>query len=195
MVDKFFGGDGKAASTVDDKDFTPTEYRIISNILSLLFSDIQNAWEETHPVQFGLVAQKIDPSMLTNLSPFEHVVVKKFHIGLEGGGGDIQFALPMTVLDPILDKLEFNVKKVQSAENKEWENALRKEILEASVEVNCILATMKIKLGDVKVLKKGDIITIDIPEFSNIKIGNIPVYETKFGTHEGHYAVKIQSKI
>jgi flagellar motor switch protein FliM len=195
LVDKFFGGEGKIASSLDDKDFTPTEYRIINNILSMLFSDIQHAWEETHPVQFALVAQKINPSMLTNFSPFEYMIVKKFHFGLEGGGGDIEFAVPLTVFDPILEKLEFNVKKVESAENKEWENALRTEILEASVDVNCILATKKIKLGDVKILKKGDVITIDIPEFSNIKIGNIPVYETKFGTHEGHYAIKIQSKI
>lgn len=195
LVDKFFGGEGKINTNIEEKDFTPTEYRIINNILSMIFSDSKNAWEDSYPVELELVSQEIDPAMLTKLFPFEYLVVKKIRIGLDGGGGEIQFAMPLSLLDPVMEKLEFNPKKVNGAENKEWVDSLQKEILEASVDVNCILATKKIKLGDVKNLKKGDIITIDIPELSNIKIGNIPVYVTKFGTHEGHYAVKIQSKI
>jgi len=195
LVDKYFGGEGKVSDTIVEKDFTPTEYRIINNILAMIFADSQNAWEESYPVEFELVSQEIDPEMLTKLFPFEYLVVKKIQIGLEGGGGEIQFAIPLTLLEPVMEKLEFNPKNVNNAENKEWVESLQKEILEASVDVNCILATKKIKLGDVRNLKIGDIITIDIPELSNIKIGNVPVYVTKFGTHEGHYAVKIQSKI
>lgn len=194
-VEIYFGGSSLSNRSAEQNSFTPTELRITQNLINIFFQELQSAWEETYPIKFQIVGRETDPNMLTMISPYDVMVVKHFNLTIDGHGGDIHLALPLSVIDPIKEKLEFNPTQLEKIEDKFWETALRKEILEAPVELNCILATKRIKLGDIKKFAVGDIIAIDIPALSQVKIGNIPVYTTKFGTHDGHYAVKIHSKI
>lgn len=194
IVENYFGGDGKIQDSIERHEFTATEYRVLKRILSILFEDMNASWEEVHKVQYSLDKTEIDPIMLTWVNPHELMLVKKIRIELEGGGGDMMFALPISMLDPIKSLLEGTdeTKKVQNDES--WIRALQHEILEANIEIDCILANKQIKVKDVVRFKTGDIIPIEINETSMVRIGDISVYQVKFGTHEGNYAVKILGK-
>ncbi|MGE4349496.1 MAG: flagellar motor switch protein FliM [Candidatus Berkiella sp.] len=195
LVENYFGGDGKIQGNIERRNFTLTEYRIIDRVLKIILPDLNAAWEEVHNVKYETFSKESDPNMITWIQPHEFFLIKKIRVELEGGGGDITFALPVSMLDPIKSKLENNSESTEKMQNNDaWMAALQHEILEASVDIGCILAKKKIKIKDVVNFKSDDIIPIEISDISLVKINGIPVYNVKFGTHEGNYAVKIVGK-
>lgn len=195
LVESYFGGDGKNQNNIERRNFTLTEYRIIDRVLKIILPDLNTAWEEVHNVKYEIFSKESDPNMITWIQPHEFFLIKKIRVELEGGGGDITFALPVSMLDPIKSKLENNTESTEKMQNNDaWMAALQHEILEASVDISCILAKKKIKIKDVVNFKSDDLIPIEISDVSLLKINGIPVYDVKFGTHEGNYAVKIVGK-
>lgn len=194
IVECYFGGDGKVPSNVEGRSFTSTEMRVVHKLLYQFFDDFQSAWEDVYKIKCEYLRSEADSAMLTWLQPHEFMLIKKIRVEMEGGGGEIQCVLPISLLDPIKEILEGGDKSEKITNDQSWTKALQNEILEANVEIDCILSKQSIKLKDVVKFKPGDIVPIEIPDMSVIKINNIPVYKVKFGTHEGNYAAKIVKK-
>lgn len=195
IVENYFGGDGKIQGMVEGREFTATEYRVLQKLLGGVFQDMNASWEALYKIQHEFVKTESDPVMLTWINPHELMLIKRFRIELEGGGGDMVFALPISLFDPIKNLLEEGDSQEVIKNDQAWTNALQHEILEANIDINCILANRVIKLKEVVAFKEGDVIPIEINETSVVHIADIPVYKVKFGTHEGNYAVKIIGKM
>ena len=99
LVDNFFGGEGKFHNKIEGRDFTPTEYRIIQMILNMAFNDLKEAWQPVMPaVEFTFQSSEVNPTMANIVSPSEIVVISRFRIELEGGGGEMHITIPYSML-------------------------------------------------------------------------------------------------
>ncbi|MDF1584192.1 MAG: flagellar motor switch protein FliM [Methyloprofundus sp.] len=195
-VDNFFGGGGQFYNKVEGREFTPTEMRIIRLIIDLIFKDLKEAWKPVLELNFEYMNSEVNPAFANIVSPAEIVVVSTVHIELEGGGGDINIAMPYSMIEPIRDLLDAGISSDQGeSDNNRWQVSLRNEVMRSTVNINSMLVEKKMKLSDVLHFKKGDVIPIDLPKEVMLRAESIPIFRGEVGLSDGNYAVKISEKI
>ena len=195
LVDNYFGGEGKYHTKIEGREFTPTEMRVIEMLLGLAFKDLKEAWSPIMQISFEYMNSEVNPQFANIVSPSEVVVVTTFHVELDGGGGDFHVTMPYSMVEPIREILDAGVQSDRNETDERWVHALREDMKEASVEVTSSLLNVTLSLEEVLNMKPGDIIPVDMPEKSIMKVEDIPVFRGKFGVHEGMNAVKITEAI
>jgi len=195
LVDNYFGGAGKFHNKIEGRDFTPTENRLIQMLLAILFEDLKDAWSIAAPVEFIYHSSEVNPSMANIFSENEILVVCKFRIDLEGGGGEMHFAIPYSTLDPIRHILESSLHTERSEVDETWVKALHEEIFEAPIDISSIVLRHTLKLKDLVDLEEGDIIPMEMPDHSIVTADGVPIFKAKLGVSDGRYALKIIEEI
>lgn len=193
-VDNFFGGGGLFYNKVEGREFTPTEMRVIRLIIDMIFKDYIEAWKPVMDVEFEYINSEVNPQFANIVSPSEIVVVSTIHVELEGGGGDINIAIPYSMIEPIRELLDA-VTSDRGEVDGRWQEALRTEIMRSEVVVNSNLIEKEMHIIDVIALKKGDVIPIDMPETVLLEVENVPIFIGKLGLSDGNYAIEIVEKV
>ncbi|AEG02426.1 flagellar motor switch protein FliM [Methylomonas methanica] len=193
-VDNFFGGGGQFYNKVEGREFTPTEMRIIRLIIDMVFKDLAEAWKPVMDVDFEYLNSEVNPQFANIVSPSEIVVISTIHVELEGGGGDINMAMPYTMIEPIRELLDA-VTSDRGEVDGRWQDSLRTEIMRSEVTVTSKLIEKEMHISDVIELKKGDVIPIDMPETVLLEVESVPVFRGKLGLSDGNYAIEIVEKV
>ncbi|MGH8084416.1 MAG: flagellar motor switch protein FliM [Lysobacter sp.] len=193
VVDNFFGGNGKYHTRIEGREFTPTEMRVIQLLLKQTFADLVEAWAPVMPVEFEYLNSEVNPHFANIISPREYVVVSKFHVELEGGGGEFHVSLPYSMLEPIREQLDAGVQSDRVERDESWTRAMRTQLQDAQVELACALANRQISLRELCRLKVGDVIPIDLPKTVQLQVEQMPLFAGEFGTHNGRNAIKVTS--
>jgi len=193
-VDNFFGGGGQFYNKVEGREFTPTEMRVIRLIIDLLFKDLKEAWKPVMDLEFEYMNSEVNPQFANIVSPAEIVIVSTIHVELEGGGGDINIAMPYAMIEPIRDLLDA-VSSDRGEVDGSWQEGLRKEVLRSEVALNSLLVEKTMSIKDVMNFKKGDVIPIDMPETVVLKAEGVSVLKGKVGLSDGNYAIQVTEKL
>lgn len=191
MVDNFFGGTGKFHTRIEGREFTPTEMRVIQLMLKQTFADLVDAWAPVMPVEFEYMNSEVNPHFANIISPREYIVVSRFHVELEGGGGELHVALPYAMLEPIRELLDAGVQSDRIEKDESWTRALRTQLQDAEVELSSAIAQRSISLRELSRLKVGDVIPIDLPRSVTLRVEQMPLFTGEFGTHNGRNAIKV----
>lgn len=191
VVDSFFGGDGRFHAKIEGREFTATEMRVVQMILRQAFKDLKEAWTPVISLDFEYINSEVNPQFANIVSPSEVVVVSRFHVELDNGGGDLHFTMPYATLEPIRELLMAGVQSDRVEFDERWTAALREEMKEAKVELTCALAETEISLRELVALDVGDVIGIDLPPAVTAKVEGMPVFKCQYGVHRGANAVKI----
>lgn len=192
VVDNFFGGDGRYHTKIEGREFTPTEMRVIHLMLKQIFIDLVEAWAPVLKVEFEYVNSEVNPHFATIVSPREYVVVSRFHVELDGGGGELHVTLPYSMIEPIRDLLDAGVASDRIDRDEGWITAMHEQLREAEVEFSCTLTEIRSSLRKIVNLKPGDVIPFDMPAQVPLSIENQPLFFGKFGVSEGKAAVAIE---
>lgn len=191
LVDAFFGGEGRHAK-IEGREFTPTELRIVQRVLENAFNDMREAWSTIYPVEFEYLSSEVNPAMANIVSPSEVVVVSSFHIELEGGGGDLHFTLPYSMVEPLRDILDAGVQSDIDEKDDRWINSIRNEIVEAKLNVRAKLCERDLSLREIVNLKAGDIIPIEPPDLMTLLANEVPVAYARLGEANGKLAARVE---
>lgn len=191
MVDNFFGGTGKFHTRIEGREFTPTEMRVVQLMLKQTFADLVDAWAPVMPVEFEYMNSEVNPHFANIISPREYIVVSRFHVELEGGGGELHVALPYAMLEPIRELLDAGVQSDRIEKDESWTRALRTQLQDAEVELSSAIASRQISLRELSRLKVGDVIPIDLPRTVTLRVEQMPLFSGEFGTHNGRNAIKV----
>ena len=73
-----------------------------------------------------------------------------------------------------------------------WNKALKRDILDASVDFGCSIFEREISLRDVVDLEPGDIIPVEMAEHVILKANGIPLFKTRLATSNGNLALKVE---
>ena len=191
VVDNFFGGNGKYHTRIEGREFTPTEMRVIQLLLKQTFSDFAEAWAPVMNVEFEYMNSEVNPHFANIISPREYIVVCRFHVELEGGGGELHLALPWAMLEPIREQLDAGVQSDRVEKDENWTSALHAQLQDVAVDLKSTLATRQISLRELSKLKVGDVIPIDLKPGVPVHVEHLPLFTGEFGVHNGKNAVKI----
>ena len=191
LVENFFGGEGRFRTKIEGREFTPTERRIIQKLLKMVFGDYKEAWSPVMDVEFEYLDSEVNPAMANIVSPSEVLVVNKFHIDLDGGGGDIHICFPYSMIEPIRELLDAGVQSDKGDTDVRWNKALREEVMDVNVDMRVKLLDTEVSLQDVMNFKPGDILQVDIPDDLLVYIEELPSYHAKLGRTQDKLAIKI----
>lgn len=191
VVDSFFGGDGRFPTKIEGREFTATEMRVIQILLKQTFADLTEAWSPVMAVEYEYINSEVNPHFANIVTPREYVVVSKFHVELEGVGGELHVTLPYSMLEPIRDLLDAGLQSDRMDRDDSWGITLREQMQDAVVEITSILSETQMQIRDLVQLKPGDIIPINIPKTIPIYVEDVPLFDGEFGVSNGQRAVKI----
>jgi flagellar motor switch protein FliM len=195
VVDNFFGGDGRLPTKIEGREFTPTEMRVIQLLLRQVFADLQEAWSPVLGLEFDYLGSEVNPHFANIVSPGEIVVVCKFKIELEGGGGHLHLTLPYSMLEPIRDLLDAGIQSDRGDKDERWPISLREQIRDAEVDVSCELVRTTMSLRQLTQLKAGDVIPVTLPRTLDLCVEDLPLFRGSFGVANGQNAVRIHEVI
>src|SRR5690606_18536407 len=191
VVDNFFGGNGRYHIRIEGREFTPTEMRVIQLLLKQTFADLVEAWAPVMPVEFEYLNSEVNPHFANIISPRDYIVVSRFHVDLEGGGGELHVALPYAMLEPIREQLDAGVQSDRIEKDEGWIRALRNQLEDAEVELSSAIAERQISLRELSRLRVGDVIPIELARTVQLKVEQMPLFSGEFGIHNGKNAIKI----
>jgi flagellar motor switch protein FliM len=144
-------------------------------------------------IQFEFLNSEINPQFANIVSPTETVVVSRFHIELDGGGGEVHLTLPYSMVEPIRTMLDAGVQSDRMERDDRWIGCLHEEVMDAEVEISSLLLETKISIGEFLYLRIGDVIPISLPEVTTVFAEDIPVFRGQYGQSNGRYAVRYKS--
>lgn len=195
VVDCFFGGTGRFHTKIEGRDFTPTELRVVQMLLNIAFGDLSMAWQPVLEIKFEYLNSEVNPQFANIVSPSEVVVVTTFNVDLESGGGDFYICLPYSMLEPIRDLLDAGVQSDRGERDERWEQAMREEVMGASVEISSVFGEATLPLRALAGLQVGDVIPLEVSDEIEVCAENLPVFRGRLGIHNNSYAIKISEWI
>ena len=195
IVDNFFGGDGRYDTHIEASEFTPTEKRMVQLLLDLIFADLKTAWEPVMALDFKFQSDEINPQYANIVSPTEVVVVSKFKIDLEGGGGEFHIVMPVAMLEPIRELLDVGLQRDTEDVDHRWSNSLKEEMKEAVIEIGSSMGHTRLTLADVLNLNSGDVVPIEMPDLVTVRAGDVPIFRGVLGCSNGKNSVQFVAPI
>ncbi len=195
VVENFFGGDGKVHTRIEGREFTPTEMRVVQLLLKQAFHDLQEAWSPVMDLDFEYLNSEVNPHFANIVSPSEIVVVSRFKIELEGGGGDLHITFPYSMIEPIRDQLDTGLQSDRVEKDERWSQNLREQLQDAEVEIGSQLASLTVSVRELMQLKPGDVLPLKLPKTIELCVEDMPVFKGTFGTSQGKNAVRITEVI
>jgi flagellar motor switch protein FliM len=195
VIDNFFGGDGRFHARIEGRDFTATENRVIQILLDELFTAMVEAWAPVLGLAFEYQGSEINPQFANIVSPTETVVVSRFHVELDGGGGEIHLTLPYAMIEPIRTLLDAGVQSDRVDRDDRWAELLRDEVLDAEVPLSSQLLDIELSLGEFLRLRPGDVIPIQLPELATVYAEDVPLFRGRYGQANGRNAVRFHTQV
>jgi flagellar motor switch protein FliM len=192
IVDNLFGGDGRFHMRVEGRDFTPTEQRIIQNLLDVAMEELKKAWEPVYPVEFEYIRSEMNTQFANIATPSEVVVTTTFNIELGSVGGDFHVCLPYAMIEPIRDLLYEGMQGDRMEVDERWVNFLSNQVQSTEVKLVANLSRAELTVRELLGMKVGDVISLNIPESITANVEGVPVLECGYGVHNGQYALKVK---
>jgi len=195
IVDNLFGGDGRYHTRVEGRDFTQTEQRIIHRLLEVVFEDYEKSWKSVYPIKFEYIRSEMNPQFATIATPNEVVVTVTFDIDMGNQGGEFHVCIPYSMIEPIRDTLYSALQGDHLEVDKRWIKLLSQQVQGAEVELIANLGQTKVTFEQILSMQIGDIIPLEIPKSITAHIDGVPVMDCRYGTMNGHYALRVNAMI
>ncbi len=195
VIDNFFGGDGRYHARIEGRDFTVTENRVIQIMLDEMFTAMVEAWAPVLALQFEYLNSEINPQFANIVSPTETVVVSRFHVELDGGGGEVNLTMPYAMVEPIRTLLDAGVQSDRMDRDDRFAEMLHEEVLDAEVDLSSLLLEKRLSLGEFLHLRPGDVIPVQLPEMALVYAEDVPVFRGRYGQSNGRNAVRFHAQI
>ena len=193
VVESFFGG-GRASSPPSSRDLTPTERRMLGNLLDLLLPELQAAWTPVLPLHPGVAPSDVDPLLVSLVDPAEMVLVQSFEVALLGGGGDFHLALPMSALQGVWPALRAGAPAVVP-DDSAWRAALQARVMNTTLSIRGVVARRQSSLRHVLALQVGEVLTFERADGAQLQVAGKPLFAGEFGVFNGNNAVSVTGAV
>jgi flagellar motor switch protein FliM len=192
VIDTLYGGQGKFQTRIEGRDFSPTEQRVINRLVDVICAEYKKAWQGVYPLELEYQRSEMQPQFANIATPSEIVVSTAFHLEIGDIAGSIHFCMPYATLEPIRDVLYSSTQGDSIEVDRRWVKLLTREIQAAEVTLVAELATADATVEQLLAMKVGDFIELDRQPRITATIGNVPLFECQYGTHNAKYAIRIE---
>jgi len=196
MLDRLLGGRGKGMQVIGK--WTEIEMSILQRLFSRALSHLPEAWKNVLDLDVHYDTLEVNAQFIQIVSPNDTVAVITFRTVIGDTSGMMNLCLPHIVLEPVMPKLSsHHWLSPQKKQRPPEQAALQRHMKRAAVPVVAELGTATITLRDLLQLAPGDCIVLDQSPGDPIvvKVGKIPKFVARPGTHRGRLAVQIEARV
>ena len=190
VVDQYFGGAGKQVK-IEGRDFTPTESRIVHKLLELMMQDLAQAWQSVIEIDVEYIGTEVNPSLVNIVGANDVMVVQSFRLDLGGESGEIQIALPYSMLEPHRKMLDAPTQSDDDGRDRQFLPKLERRLLETEIALSSCIAQKDIRLKELMAIREGDVIPIDLGDVHTVRAGETPLFTAKLGESRGKLAFEV----
>jgi flagellar motor switch protein FliM len=196
LLDVFFGGSGKGTYRVEGRDFTAIESRLIHKVATMIFSDMEKAWNVIHPITLQHVRSEINPQFVNIVSPIDPVINIKFGVELEQFTGMITLCIPYATIEPIKNRLYSGFQSEQPEVDQTWVSIFLERLQSAEVEVKVELGKSRVMVQDLLRWKEGDVLSLnrEVSDPLVVQVQGVPKFLGKPGICRGNKAIQIEGR-
>ncbi len=190
-VDSLFGGNGKYATRIEGREFSPTEQRVIRRLVDVVTTEYVRAWAGAYPLGLTYLRSEMLPQFATIATPSEVVISSSFEMEIGDMSGSVHICIPYATLEPIRDVLFSTIQIDNTPEDGRWISLMRDQIGHANVELVVELARARTTVEQLLRLAPGDFIELDLKSAVEAKVAGVPVLACNYGVSNGKYALKV----
>jgi len=191
LVDALYGGAGTLQASIAGRDFSPTEQRVIQRLLGLVCTDYAKAWQGIYPLELAFQRAETHARFVNVAAPADLVIVTTLQVSIGGLQGAVRICKPYAVLEPVRDVLYGAQQAEDIAGDRRWLTQLTREIQSAEVTLTAELARPELTVGQLLAMKAGDFIPLERASRIVAAVDGTPVFACHYGTHNTHYALRI----
>lgn len=195
VIDTLFGGNGQFNTRIANRDFSPTEQRIIQRLVEVTLADYRRAWSSLFRFDFQHQRSEMHTQFVNIASPLEIVIATTFNVEIGDVGGEVHICFPYATLEPIRDILYSTLQGDGLEPDSHWLSNLTQQVQAADVELAAELASATLTIGELRQLRVGDFVELPLKEIIPVKVDGVPVMECRFGTVNGRTAVRVEQML
>ena len=197
IVDVLLGGRrGTAAMRIEGRPYTTIERSLVERMVHVVLSDLSGAFEPLSPVTFRFDRIETNPRFATISRPSNAAIVARLRIDMEDRGGQMELLLPYATLEPVRELLLQSFMGEKFGRDSIWETHLAEELWMTEVELEAVLDTTTMRLGDVFQLQKGSHMDLGATPESQVTLlcGDVPMYLGRMGRKGDQIAIRIDGR-
>ena len=192
VIDALFGGSGKLPASLEGREFSATEQRVIQRLVTIACEAHAAAWEGIYPVKLEPQRREMQPSRAAIARGPDTVVVSRIGFTLGERKAAMHLCMPYAALEPIRDLLYAPVTSDTANQDPRWMHELARQIQSAEVTLTARLASAQATVERLLSLKAGDFIELDLHPAIQGTVEGVPIFEGPYGTSNGRYAIKVE---
>jgi len=197
IVDVLLGGRrGTAAMRIEGRPYTTIERSLVERMVHVVLSDLSGAFEPLSPVTFRFDRLETNPRFATISRPSNAAIVARLRIDMEDRGGQMELLLPYATLEPVRELLLQMFMGEKFGRDSIWETHLAEELWMTDVELEAVLDTQTMRLGDVFSMQKGSHMDLGATPESQVTLfcGDVPMYMGRMGRKGDQIAIRIDGR-
>jgi flagellar motor switch protein FliM len=178
LIDSFFGGPGSASVKIEGRDFTAIESHMIQRVATLVFMEMEKAWEPVEPIKIELERSEVNPQFVGIVPPSDIVVVTPFEMEMDEARGHVTVCIPYSMLEPIRGKLVAAFQSERLELDHSWVRRMIRQIEELEIDVSVDLGHTEITVQTLLGIQIGDIIRLDQDSDSEliVRVEGVPKF-------------------
>ncbi|MCL2171235.1 MAG: flagellar motor switch protein FliM [Defluviitaleaceae bacterium] len=197
IIDRILGGPGTGISKM--RDFSEIEKILLERVAVHMLNHLPEAWKQVEIISPRLEKVETNYQFAQIIAPSDMTALVTISIKIGSVEGFMNFCLPISVIDPLIDRLNtrFWFSHVTESLDDNYIEDLEKRIEFASVDVSAVVGRTRIMVSEFVNLSVGDVITLDsyVNQDLEIHVGTLKKFYAKPGISRGKNAIQITSMI
>jgi flagellar motor switch protein FliM len=195
IIERLLGGTGDGLNV--DREFTEIELSLMENVFKGIFPQMSDSWFNYFELDVLFRRMETNSRLMQAISADDTVVIIMLDITLKDLEGSISICIPAVLLEDILKKIDSqyvrNLKRINSAGDKERRDLVMKYLQESGLELRCVIGSVEVSLSDVYYLSVGDVIQLSKPVGSlvDLDVGSSPWFRGNIGVQRNKKAIQI----
>ena len=193
VIDRLLGGQG--TPNQPDRALSEMEAGLIGNVLRRMVHELAYAFEALEKIQPSVGALEADAQFIQLVPPSDPMVVSSFSLKLGDQESTASLGLPVSTLQPALDKLKDKPTLELTGARAVAAEQLRDQIGAVHQVVRVAFDEISLTSGDVLDLEVGDVLPLRHPtnEPLTMSADGVPVAKAVPGSHGHRFACQIVS--
>lgn len=196
IIERLLGGTGDGMDV--DRDFTEIELLLMENVFKGAFPQMSDSW--FNYFELDALYRKIETNsrLMQAIAADDTVVIIILDVTIKELQGRISICIPAACLEEILKKIDLqhirNLRRINSASDKERRELVMNYLQESELELRCVVGKAEVNLGDVLYLNVGDVLQLGKPvtEPVDLNVGESCWFHGKIGIQRGKKAIQIK---
>lgn len=196
IIERLLGGTGDGLEI--DREFTEIEMSLIENVFKGIFPHMSDSWFNYFELDVLYRKMETNSRLVQSISADDTVVIIMLDITLKDMVGTISVCIPAVCLEDILKKIDSqyirNLRRINSAGDKERRELVMKYLQESELELRCVIGSVEVTLSDVYYLSVGDVIQLGKPVSAlvDLNVGESCWFQGKIGVQRNKKAIQVK---